>query len=140
LKNLHQIFGHLCVWRFPLNSKLLGNTDCLHWIWAFKKKWLIFLLPFHSCATRFFLNLLLLLITVCYYHMLSLCPQNINEISLSQKKLPVKYVVKNTRDSLLECNTFCVWQTLFQFAGEIHFLYQILTCINSLKITYIPMI
>ena len=29
---------------------------------------------------------------------------------------------------------------LFQFAGEIHFLYQILTCINSLKITYIPMI
>jgi len=20
--------------KIPLNSKLLGNTDCLHWIWA----------------------------------------------------------------------------------------------------------
>ena len=25
-----QIYGHLCVWKSPLNSKLLGNTDCLH--------------------------------------------------------------------------------------------------------------
>ena len=37
---------------FPSIPSFLA-TDCLHWIWAFKKKWLIFLLPFHSCATRF---------------------------------------------------------------------------------------
>ena len=34
----------------PLNSKLLDNTDCLHWIWAVKIKRLLFLLPFYSCA------------------------------------------------------------------------------------------
>ena len=140
MKNVHQIFGHLCIWRFPLNSKLLGNTDCLHWIWAFKKKWLIFLLPFHSCATRFFFKFIIAANNSVLLSYAKLVPTKYQWNISFPKKLPVKYVVKNTRDSLLECNTFCVWQTLFQFAGEIHFLYQILTCINSLKITYIPMI
>ena len=35
--------------KIPLNSKLLGDKDCLHWIWPVKK-WLLFLLHFHSCA------------------------------------------------------------------------------------------
>jgi hypothetical protein len=42
-----QIYDHLCVWKFPLNSKLLGDKDCLHWIWPVKK---MTLLPFYSCA------------------------------------------------------------------------------------------
>jgi hypothetical protein len=29
--------------KFPLNSKLLGDKDCLHWIWPVKKKLLLFL-------------------------------------------------------------------------------------------------
>jgi hypothetical protein len=32
-----QIYDHLCVLKFPLNSKLLGDKDCLHWIWPVKK-------------------------------------------------------------------------------------------------------
>jgi hypothetical protein len=32
-----QIDDHLCVWKFPLNSKLLCDKDCLHWIWPVKK-------------------------------------------------------------------------------------------------------
>jgi hypothetical protein len=40
-----QIYDHLCVWKFPLNSKLLGDKD-----YGQLKKWLLFLLPFHSCA------------------------------------------------------------------------------------------
>ena len=32
-----QIYDHLCVWKFPLNSKLLGDKACLHWIWPVKK-------------------------------------------------------------------------------------------------------
>ena len=28
-----QIYGHLCIWKSPLNFKLLGNTDCLHCIY-----------------------------------------------------------------------------------------------------------
>ena len=44
-----QIYDHLCVWKFHLNSKLPGDKDCLHWIWP-DKKWLLFLLPFHSCV------------------------------------------------------------------------------------------
>jgi hypothetical protein len=31
-----QIYDHLCVWKFPLNSMLLGDKDCLHWIWPVK--------------------------------------------------------------------------------------------------------
>jgi hypothetical protein len=44
-----RIYDHLCVWKFPLNSKLLGDKDCLNRIWPVTK-WLLFLLPFHSCA------------------------------------------------------------------------------------------
>jgi hypothetical protein len=32
-----QTYDHLCVWKYPLNSKLLGDKDCLHWIWPVKK-------------------------------------------------------------------------------------------------------
>ena len=32
-----QIYDHLCVCKFLLNSKLLGDKDCLHWIWPVKK-------------------------------------------------------------------------------------------------------
>jgi hypothetical protein len=32
-----QIYDHLCVWKFPLNSKLLGDKNCIHWIWPVKK-------------------------------------------------------------------------------------------------------
>ena len=33
-----QIHDHLCVWKFSLNSKLLGDKDCLHWIYGQLKK------------------------------------------------------------------------------------------------------
>ena len=34
-----QLYHHLCIWKSSLNSRLLGKTDCLHWIWAVLKKY-----------------------------------------------------------------------------------------------------
>jgi hypothetical protein len=65
----------------PLNSKLLDNRDCLHWIWAVKIKRPLFLLPFYSCA-----HVVLYLIAANKsVSIICLCSQNIIEISLSRK-------------------------------------------------------
>ena len=88
----------------PLNSKLLGNTDCLHWIWAVKKNdsFSFYL----TIAVLLIIYILMLLIKVCYYYMLMPTKYHWN-ISF-QKKLPSKYVVKNARSE-----THFVWQKLF---------------------------
>ena len=72
----------------PLNSKLLGNTDCLHWIWAVKKNdsFSFYL----SIAVLLIIYILMLLIKVCYYYMLMPTKYHWN-ISF-QKTLPSKYI------------------------------------------------
>jgi hypothetical protein len=41
----------------PLNSKLLRDKDCLHWIWPVKKMTPQFpKIPFHSCAPSIFIS------------------------------------------------------------------------------------
>ena len=81
-----QIYDHLCVWKFPLNSKLLGDKDCLHWIWPVKK----------NDSFSFYLSIVVLLVflyLIAAYAsvrqsviIICRCPQNIIEISLSRKK------------------------------------------------------
>ena len=105
-----QIYDHLCVWKFPLNSKLLGDKDCLHWIWSVKKN------------DSFSLYLSIAVLLVCLYLIaayasvrqcviiISRCPQHIIEISLSRN---------NCHRNMLSklpgvCNTFCV-TTFFSF-------------------------
>ena len=102
-----QIYDHLCVWKFPLNSKLLGDKDCLHWIWPVKK-WLLFLLPFHSCAPSapcIFISYCCLCQcqAVCYYYMP--VPTKYHWNISFQKKCSSKYVVQNDRNV-----TQFVWQ------------------------------
>ena len=90
-----QIYDHLCVWKFPLNSKLLGDKDCLHWIWPVKK----------NDSFSFYLSIAVLLVflyLIAAYTsvrqcviIICRCPQDIIEISLSRKKCSSKYAVKN---------------------------------------------
>ena len=108
-----QLYDDLCVWKFPLNSKLLGDKDCLHWIWPVKKKWLLFPLHFHSCAPCIFISYCCLCQcqAVCYYCMPvpTKCHWNIS----FQKKCSSKYVVKNARNV-----TQFVWQPFsIEFQG-----------------------
>ena len=107
-----QIYGHLCIWKSTLNSKLLGNTDCLHWIWTVLiKKWRLSLLTFHSCVPCLF-YILLLPITEYYYHILVSTKYHWN-ISFP-KKFPAKYVVKKDRSV-----THFVWQTFFHLISSV---------------------
>ena len=108
-----QLYDDLCVWKFPLNSKLLGDKDCLHWIWPVKKKWLLFPLHFHSCAPCIFISYCCLCQcqAVCYYCMPvpTKCHWNIS----FRKKCSSKYVVKNARNV-----TQFVWQPFsIEFQG-----------------------
>ena len=108
-----QIYDYPCAWKFLLNSKLLGGKDCLHWIWPVKKKWLLFLLPFHSCAPCIFISYCCLCQcqAVCYYYMPALTKYHWN-ISF-QNKCSSKYVVKNARNV-----TQFVWQPFsIEFQG-----------------------
>jgi hypothetical protein len=101
--------------KIHLNSKLLGDKDCLHWIWPVKKKMTPFPFTFPwLCSLYFYILLLLmpvsgnvLLFIICR------CLQNIIEISLSRKKCSSKYVVKNARNV-----TQFVWQPFsIEFQG-----------------------
>jgi hypothetical protein len=98
-----QIYDHLCVWKFPLNSKLLGDKVCLHWIWPVKKKWLLFLLPFHSCAPCIF-HILLLLMPVSG-SVLLLYP-GAHKISLKYL-FPEKMFIEICCQKCQKCNTIC---------------------------------
>ena len=110
-----QIYDHLCVWKLPLNSKVLGDKDCLHWIWPVKKKWLLFLWPFHSCAHCIFIFYCCLCKcqTVCYYMPV---PKKYHWNISFQKKCSSKYVVKNARNE-----TQFVWPFSIEFLGFVIF-------------------
>ena len=89
-----QIYDHLCVWKFPLNSKLLGDKDCLHWIWPVKT----------NDSFSFYLSIAVLLVflyLIAAYAsvrqcviIICRCSQNIS----FQKKCSSKFVVKNDRN------------------------------------------
>ena len=102
-----QIYDHLCIWKFPLNPKLLGDKDCLHWIWPVKKKLLFFLLPFHSCAPCICISYCCLCQcqAVCYYYMPVSTKYHWN-ISF-QKKCSSKYVCQKC--NTIRVTTFFYW-------------------------------
>ena len=103
-----QIYGHLCIWKFPLNSKLLGDKDCLHWIWPVKKN------------DSFYLSIAMLLVflyLIAAYAsvrqcviIICRCPQNIIEISHARKKISFK----NARNV-----TQFVWLTFFYWISRV---------------------
>ena len=105
-----QIYGHLCIWKFPLNSKLLGDKDCLHWIWPVKKKWLLFLLPFHCYVPCIFISYCCLCQcqAVCYYYMPVPTKYHWN-ISFQKK-----FSLKNARNV-----TQFVWLTFFYWISRV---------------------
>ena len=92
-----KLYGHPCIWNSSLNCKLLGNTDCLHWIWVALKNMTPFPFIFLYLFSLSF-YILLLLIKVCYYCILVLTKYHWN-ISF-KKKLPSKYAVKMLCDKL----------------------------------------
>ena len=104
-----QIYDHLCVWKFPLDSKLLGDKDCLHWIWPVKKD------GFFSFYLSMAVLLVFLYLIAAYASVrqcviiICRCPQNIS----FQQKCSSKYVVKNARNV-----TQFVWQPFsIEFQG-----------------------
>ena len=111
-----QIYDHLCVWKFPLNSKLLGDKDCLHWIWPVKKKWLLFLLPFHSCAPCIFIFYCCLCQcqAVCYYYNLY---AGAHKISLKYL-FPEKMFIEICCQKWQKCNIICV-TTFFYWISRV---------------------
>ena len=82
-----QIYDHLCIWKFPLNSKLLGDKECLHWIWPVKKN------DSFSFCLSIAMRLVFLYLIAAYASVrqcviiICLHPQNITEISLSRKNV-----------------------------------------------------
>jgi hypothetical protein len=105
-----QIYGHLCVWKSPLNSKLIGNTDLFTLDMGSFKKNTPFPFTFPKrCSLSFYI--ILLLITACYYYMLVLTKYHWN--IYFQNKMPSKYVLKNTRSV-----THFVWQTFFHWISR----------------------
>jgi hypothetical protein len=78
------------------------------------KKWLLFLLPFHSCAPCIFICYCCLCQcqAVCYYYML--VPTKYHWNISFQKKCSSKYVVKNARNVTQFVTTFFYWMGNFQ--------------------------
>ena len=100
-----QIYDHLCVWKFPLNSKLLGDKDCLHWILPVKKNdYFSFYLSIAVLLVFLYLIAAYASIRPCVI-IICRCPQNIIEISLSRTNCSSKCVFKNARNV-----TQFVWQ------------------------------
>ena len=98
-----QIYDHMYVWKFPLNSKLLGDKDCLHWIWPVKK----------NDSFSFYLSIAVLLVFVyrmaayasvrqCY-----LLYAGAHKISLKYL-FPEKMFIEVCRQKCQKCNTICV--------------------------------
>ena len=88
------------LWKFPLNSKLIGDK-IVYIGYGQLKKWLLFLLPFHSCAPCppcIFISYCCLCQcqAVCYYYMP--LPTKYHWNISFQKKCSSKYVVKNVRN------------------------------------------
>ena len=78
----------------------------------FKKQRLLFLLPFHSCAPCFLLLFFFIYIIAANKQcviIICLCPQNINEISLSRKNCHRNMLSKMPRVYI----THFAWQTFF---------------------------
>ena len=108
-----QIYDHLCIWKFPLNSKLLGDKDCLHWIWPVKK---------HD-SFSFYLSIAVLLgfvyLIAAYASVrqcviiICRCPQHIIEISLSRKMF-----IEICCQKCQKCNTICV-TTFFYWISRV---------------------
>jgi hypothetical protein len=105
-----QIYDHLCVWKFSLNSKLLGDKDCLHWIWPVKK---ITPFPFtfpYLCFLYFYILLLLMPVSgsVLLY-------AGAHKISLKYL-FPEKMFIEICCQKCQKCNTICVtsWQPFSQ--------------------------
>ena len=92
-----QIYDHLCVWKFPLNSKLLGDKDCLHWIWPVKKNDSFYL---SIAVLLVFLYLIAAYASQCqavsYFYMP--VPTKYHWNICFQKKCSSKFVVKNARN------------------------------------------
>jgi hypothetical protein len=84
-----------------------------NWIWQVKKKWLLFLLPFHSYAPCIFISYCCVCHcqAVCYYYMP--VPTKYHWNISFQNFFSSKYVVKNARNV-----TQFVWQTFsIEFQG-----------------------
>ena len=131
-----QIYDHLCIWKFPLNSKLFGEKDCLHWIWPVKK----------NDSFSFYLSIAVLLVFLYFIAVyasvrqcaiiICRCPQNIVEISLSRKN-----VHRNCCKKCQKCNTICVttffyWISRVCQKKRIKYIYQNLRYYETIEQIY----
>ena len=112
-----QIYDHLCVWKLPLNSKLLGDKDCLHWIWPVKK----------NDSFSFYLSIAVLLQASLYFYILLLLMPVSGSVLLlyavahkiSLKYLfPEKMFIEVCCQKCQKCNTICV-TTFFYWISRV---------------------
>ena len=99
--------------KIPLNSKLLGDKDCLHWIWPVKK----------NDSLSFYLSIAVLL--VYFYILLLLMPVSGSVLLLyaGAHKISLKYLfpeqmfIEVCCQKWQKCNTMCV--TFFYWISRV---------------------
>ena len=108
-----QIYDHLCVWKFPLNSKLLGDKDCIHWIWPVKK----------DGSFSFYLSIAVLLVflyLIAAYASVRQCViiiYHAHKISLKYI-FPAKIFIEICCQKCQKCNPICV-TTFFYWISRV---------------------
>ena len=110
-----QIYDHLCIWKFPLNSKLLGDKECLHWIWPVKKND-----SFSFClsiAMRLVLYFYILLLLMPVSGSVLLLYAGAHKISLKYL-FPEKKFIEMCCQKWQKCNTICV-TTFFYWISRV---------------------
>ena len=118
-----QIYDHLWVWKFPLNSKLLGDKDCLRWIWPVKKNDSF---SFYLCIAVFLVFLYLIAVLTVSGSVLLLYA-GAHKISLKYF-FPEKMFIEVCCQKWQKCNTICVI-TFFYWISRV--------CQKKFKIKYI---
>ena len=124
-----EIYDHLCIWKFPLNSKLLSDKDCLHWIWPVKK----------NDSFSFYLSIAVLLASLYFYILLLLMPVlgSVLLLYAGARKISLKYLFPEKMffevwcQKCQKCNTICqkkrikyIYQNLryYETIEQIHFM------------------
>ena len=108
-----QLYDHLCVWKFPLNAKLLGDKDCLHWIWPVKKNTPFpFTFPY-LCSLYFYILLLIMPVPDSVLLLYGLA----HKISLKYL-FPENMFIEICCQKCQKCNTICV-TTFFYWISRV---------------------